>query len=144
MSQTFETYHEDVAAYLRDHGPGSGLPRWLGVQHVEVGPGRLVAELEVRDELMNSQGTMHGGVVSALTDHVLGAVLYPVIPKGCWAATTEFKINLTRSVTTGRVRATSEVVSLGRRIGVVRILIENEDRTVALAQGTVTIVPPRD
>ena len=143
-SRAFETYHEDVATYLRDEGPHSGLPAWLGIRHVEVGPGRLVAELETRDELMNRQGTLHGGVVSALTDHVLGAVLYPVIDKGAWAATTEFKINLTKPVTGGTVRAVSEVVTLGRRTAVVRIDIANAGRTVALAQGTVTIVPPRD
>lgn len=144
MPQTFETYHEDVAAYILEDGPHSGLPGWLGIRHVDIGPGRLVAELETRDDLLNSQGTLHGGVVSALTDHVLGAVLYPVIDKGAWAATTEFKINLTKPVTAGTVRAVSEVVTLGRLIAVVRIEVSNEDRTVALAQGTVTIVPPRD
>ncbi|HEX9887914.1 MAG TPA: PaaI family thioesterase [Nitriliruptorales bacterium] len=142
--QTFDTYHEDVAAYLRDKGPHSGLPGWLGIRHVEVGPGRLVAELDCRDELLNTWGTMHGGVISALTDHVLGAVLYPVIQKRAWAATTEFKLNLTKPITAGTVRATSEVVTLGRSTAVVRIDVHNEGRTVALAQGTVTIVPPRD
>ena len=36
-------------------------------------------------------GTAHGGVVSALADHVLGSVMYPVMASGQWAATTEFK-----------------------------------------------------
>lgn len=140
----FDSYHEDVAAFIRDSGPHSGLPGWLGIEHLEVGPGRLVAQLQCRDELMNRQGTMHGGVVSALTDHVLGAVLYPVIQRGAWAATTEFKINLVKPVTSGTVTATSEVVSMGRRTAVVRIEIENDGRLVAVAQGTVTIVPPKD
>jgi acyl-coenzyme A thioesterase PaaI-like protein len=35
-----------------------------------------------------------GGTFAALVDHVLGAVLDPLIPRGAWAATTEFKLNL--------------------------------------------------
>ena len=29
-----------------------------------------------------------------LADHVLGVELHPLVPKGAWAATTEFKLNL--------------------------------------------------
>ena len=72
----------------------TGLPAYLGVRTVDVGPGTMVAELDVRPELLNPFGTAHGGVLASLVDHVLGAVLYPLIPRGAWAATTEFKLNL--------------------------------------------------
>src|SRR5437868_11500989 len=45
----------------------------------------------LRDELLTFAGNLHGGVLSAFCDHVLGTVCYPVIAKGAWAATTEFK-----------------------------------------------------
>lgn len=86
---------------------------------------------------------MHGGVASALVDHVLGAVVYPLIPQGAWAATTEFKLNLLAAVSTGTVTAVAEVMSLTRRTAVVRIDVSNDDRLVAIAQGTVLITQPR-
>ena len=105
--------------------------------------GRLVAQMEVTDELITGMGTMHGGCLSAMCDHVLGVVMYPVMPPGYWAATTEFKINLLAPVTKGVCTATGEIVAMTKRTSVVRIEIENEDRLVALAQGTCTIVAPK-
>ena len=140
----FEHYDEQIAtgalggALLED-----GLPGFLGIRHTDVGPGRLVAEVDVRPELLNPFGTAHGGVVSTLVDHVLGAVLYPVIQRGQWAATTEFKMNLLRPVREGAIRAEATIISLGRRLAVVRIDVTNADRLCAAAQGTVSIQDPK-
>jgi len=121
----------------------NGLPDYLGIRTTHVGPGTMTAELVARPELLNPFGTLHGGVVSALVDHVLGAVLYPVIERGRWAATTEYKLNLLAAVHTGRVRADSTIVALTRRTAVVQVEVHNDDTLCALAQGTVLIVDPR-
>ena len=88
-------------------------------------------------------GNMHGGVLSAFCDHMLGCVCYPAMQKGQWAATTEFKINLTAPVTKGEVEARAEIINLSRTQAVVRIEVRNEERIAAVAQGTVTIRDPR-
>ncbi len=141
---TFDLYNEDMArALLETDVTRTGLPTFLGIEIVDVGPGWLRAELPIRDELMNRFGSAHGGVVSALVDHVLGAVCYTVIPTGSWAATTEFKLNLLRAVREGIVAAESRVVALTRRTAVVQIEVTNDGELCALAQGTVTIKPPK-
>ena len=99
----------------------------------------MVGQFEVREDLLTPMGNMHGGVLSAFCDHMLGCVCYPAMKKGQWAATTEFKINLTAPVTRGVV----EIVNLSRTQAVVRIDVRNEDRLAATAQGTVTIRDPR-
>ena len=81
---TPDRYDADTAAAMTA-GSIDGLPSYLGIRTVEVGPATMLAELDVRPELLNPFGTLHGGVVSALVDHVLGAVLYPVIKRGHWA-----------------------------------------------------------
>ena len=121
----------------------TGLMGYLGIRHVSFGPGTMVAELDVREELLTPFGTAHGGVVSALADHVLGSVMYPVMESGQWAATTEFKLNLLRPVRDGVVRAEAIVISMSRRTAVVRIDVTNGDRLCAAAQGTVSIQDPR-
>jgi uncharacterized protein (TIGR00369 family) len=103
----------------------------------------MTAELDIRPELLNPFGTVHGGVLAALTDHVLGAVLYPVIPKGAWAATTQLNLNFTAPIKDGTLTARSEIISLTKRTAVVRIDVHNGGRLAGAAQGTVTITQPR-
>ena len=137
-------YDEKVAeGFKRASAGASGLPGYLGIQIVDVGPGTMRAELEARDELMTPFGNMHGGVLSALCDHVLGCVCYPVMKRGQWAATTEFKINLTAPVTRGVVEAHATIVGMSRSMAVVRIEVVNEGRVAALAQGTVMLRDPK-
>ncbi len=140
---TFDTFDQEWADKVIGRVSRSGIDSYLGIRATSMEAGRLVAEMPVTDELITNMGNMHGGCLSALCDHVLGVVMYPVMPEGSWAATTEFKINLLAPVTGGTCVATSEIVSMSKRLAVVRIEIENEGRLVALAQGTCTIVRPR-
>lgn len=150
----FERYDEDVARGLvRAHERAGGLPGWLGIRLVDSWPGGLRAQLEVRDELLTPFRNLHGGVLAALVDHVLGTVCYPVMPPGSWAATTEFKLNYLAPVTGGILTAISEVISLTKRTAVVRISVINEpgsggapdegERLVCTAQGTVLVMAPK-
>lgn len=140
----FDRYDAELAATMvASDALLEGLPAFLGIRTTDVGPGTMTAELDVRPELLNPFGSLHGGVVSALVDHVLGAVLYPVIERGRWAATTEFKVNLLAAVRSGRVVATSTIISITRRTAVVSIDIRNDGRPCAAALGTVLIAEPR-
>jgi uncharacterized protein (TIGR00369 family) len=140
----FDSYDPAVAERMATAAGGmGGLPDYLGIRTVEVRPGRMTTELDVRPELLNPFGSAHGGVLAAVADHVLGAVLYPLIPRGAWAATTELKLNFLAPIRSGILRARSEVISLTKRTAVVRIDATNEGRLVGAAQGTVTISAPR-
>ena len=119
-----------------------GLPQYLGISLERFEPGRLIAWMDVRDELRTGLGALHGGVMAGFVDHVLGCVLYPLMPRGQWAATTEFKLNYLAAVKSGRLRAESTVLSLGRRSAVVRVEVTNGDRLVCTAQGTLLISDP--
>jgi len=140
---TFDTFNEEWAARLTGGRSRTGIDAFLGIVITDVQPGRLVAEMAVTPELITAFGNMHGGCLSALCDHVLGTVMYPVMPPGYWAATTEFKINLLAPVSAGVCVASGEIVSMSKRLAVVRIDVENEGRLVAAAQGTCTIVAPK-
>jgi 1,4-dihydroxy-2-naphthoyl-CoA hydrolase len=120
----------------------TGLPKYLGAQFVEITPGRLKATLEVRDELITPLGSLHGGVMAGLVDHLLGCVLYPLMQRGQWAATTEFKINYLAAVRGGTLVAESTVVALTKRTAVVRVEVTNDGRLACMAQGTVLVVDP--
>ncbi len=141
----FPHYTQKVADAMLEPGEliETGLMGFLGIRHVSFGPGTMVGEVDVRDDLLTPFGTLHGGVISALADHVLGSVMYPVMERGQWAATTEFKLNLLRPVREGVLQASAEIISMSRRMAVVRIDITNGDRLAGAAQGTVSIQDPK-
>jgi uncharacterized protein (TIGR00369 family) len=140
----FENYDEKTAAGLqRAHEQEGGLPGFLGIRLAEYWAGGMRFEVEVRDELLTPFKNLHGGVLSATVDHALGTVCYPVMPKGAWAATTEFKLNLLAPVTAGTLSTSAQIISLTKRTAVVRIEVTNDERLVCAAQGTVLIMPPK-
>ena len=140
----FENYDpENAKRFLEIASEAGGLQAYLGFQIVDVGPGTMHGQMQVREELLTPFGNIHGGVLSAFCDHMLGCVCYPVMKPGQWAATTEFKINLTAPVTKGVVDAKAEIIVMTRTMAVVRIDVFNEGRVAAMAQGTVTVRDPK-
>ncbi|RAV06836.1 MULTISPECIES: PaaI family thioesterase [Mycobacterium] len=121
-----------------------GLSTYLNLRHTQLTAGRLVAEMDAREDLLTPFGNLHGGCLSAMVDHCLGVVFYPVMPAGCWVATTEFKVNLVRPVSGGVCVAVANIISLGKRSGVARIDITNSGMLVCAAQGTITVMPPKE
>jgi uncharacterized protein (TIGR00369 family) len=140
---TFEHYSQKLMDTFLELESQTGITDFLGVRFTEGGPGRLVAEMEVRPELVTMIGNLHGGVVAVLIDHVLGSVMYPVMPRGWWAATTEYKINNLAPVRDGTLRAEANVVAMTRSTSVVRIDVTNDGRLVSIAQGTCLLREPK-
>jgi 1,4-dihydroxy-2-naphthoyl-CoA hydrolase len=137
----FEYFDERMAQGLIGANQAlTGLPKFLDARIVEVTPGTLKATVAVRQELLTPFGSLHGGVMAALVDHVLGCVMYPLMPRGAWAATTEFKINYLAAVRAGTLTAEARVLTLTKRTGVVRIDVTNDSRLACVAQGTVLVV----
>jgi uncharacterized protein (TIGR00369 family) len=140
----FEQFNQRIAdGMIKANESVTGLPQYLGVHFTEFAPGRLVATMDVRQELITPMGSLHGGVMAGLVDHVLGCVLYPLMKPGAWAATTEFKLNYLAAVKGGTLTAESTVLSLTRRTAVVKVEVSNEGKLACLAQGTLLIVDPQ-
>jgi 1,4-dihydroxy-2-naphthoyl-CoA hydrolase len=143
MPPMFEHFDQRVAdGLIKANDVLTGLPGYLKARITEVTAGKLTAILEVRDELVTPLGTLHGGVMAALVDHVLGCVMYPLMPRGAWAATTEFKVNYLTAVRKGTLTAVATVITLTKRTAVVRIDVTNDGELACIAQGTVLVVLP--
>ena len=139
----FESFNQRIAdGMVSSREQGGGLPQWLGIRLRGMTPGRLLASMEVRPELITPMGAIHGGVMAGFVDHCLGCVLYPLMNPGQWAATTEFKLNYLRAVKGGTLEAESTVLSMGRRSAVVRVEVTNEGTLACVAQGTLLVSDP--
>src|SRR5262249_7711492 len=106
---TFDHFDQRVAeAMIKGNNETTpGLPGFLGAKFTAFEPGRLVAVAEVRRDFLPPIGNIHGGIMAGLVDHLLGCVLYPLMPRGAWAATTEFKLNYLAPVKEGTLTAES-------------------------------------
>ena len=69
--------------------------------------------------------------------------MFPIVPRGTWPATLEFKLNYTAATRPGPLRATARVLSMSKRTAVVSVECENNGRLVGSALGTVSLTPPK-
>jgi len=139
----FENYDQRIVDAILNRPAQIAITDFLGITFTDGGAGRLVAEMDMRPELLTMMGNAHGGVVAVLVDHVLGTVMYPVMPRGWWAATTEYKINNTAPIRGGRLRAEATIVAMTKRTSVVRVDVTNEGRLCCVAQGTCLLQEPK-
>ena len=128
-----------IAEALKEYTKKNPYSALLGLAIEDASPGGLVCTLPVRKELESGVGAVHGGAISSLIDHTLSLTVYPLVEVGKWVATLEMKINYLAAVREGTLRATGRLLSLRRNIAVVAVDVENEGKTVAVAQGTLWV-----
>jgi 1,4-dihydroxy-2-naphthoyl-CoA hydrolase len=87
----------------------------LGVRFVEGSLDRVVAEIEVRDDLRTVGGRIHGGTLMTLAD-IVGATAAAInLPPGASTTTLESKTNFFAAGREGRIRAEATPLHRGRR-----------------------------
>jgi uncharacterized protein (TIGR00369 family) len=107
-----------------------GLVKHLGIRFLEATPERVVAELEIRDEVCTLGGAIHGGTLMALADTAgaVGTLAFlekdPAAGKG--TATLESKTNFFRAATKGKVRAEATPLHKGKRTHVWQTRVTDE------------------
>ena len=104
-----------------------GLMSHLGMRFVEVGPDRVVAELDLRAELATIGGAVHGGTLMALADTVGAAGTALNLPPGATTATLESKTNFLAAGRAGTVRAVATCLHRGRRTMVWQTRVTDPD-----------------
>ena len=117
-------------------GPGA-LVRLLGIRPASMGDGRARFELTVREDHLNPNGVVHGGVVYSLADTAMGAALFSALEPGQSCTTLEIKINYLAPVTSGELAAEASVIGRTKRTGVLDARVHGDGgRLVAVATGT--------
>ncbi len=119
--------------------PLNTMARTLGYDVTEATNGRVVITAEPNDTLLNPAGTVHGGFAATLLDSCMGLAIQSTLEKGTGQTTLEFKISLTRPITTetGTIKAEGVVLSRGRRVGTAEGRITDRIGRL-LAHGTTT------
>ena len=93
----------------------TGLVKQLGIRFVETEKDRIVAELEIRPELLTVGGALHGGTLMAFADTIGAAGTVVNLEAGQHTATLESKTNFFAAAFKGVVRAEATPLHKGKR-----------------------------
>jgi uncharacterized protein (TIGR00369 family) len=94
----------------------------------EMKRGLATLHLEIRDDLRQNNGVVHGGVIASLMDSAAAFAIITLLEKGQTTTTVDLTIHYLRPWLSGRATAQARVVRAGRRILTITIdvLDENE------------------
>jgi uncharacterized protein (TIGR00369 family) len=114
----------------------------LGTELMEIGTRDLTLSLQIRDELRQQDGYVHGGVISYLADNAL--TFAGALALGPRVVTIEYKINYLRPAVKGMLLARAELIHAGRGHAACQCQVSvtdgDKERLVAIAQGTINRV----
>ena len=92
------------------------FPRLLGIEIDSVEPGRARLSVEIRKELLQLQGIMHGGAIATLIDTAVAFAIVGASEPDARFTTVELKVNYLSPIRDGRVVADARLIRDGRRI----------------------------
>ncbi|MGH7903229.1 MAG: PaaI family thioesterase [Candidatus Dormibacteraceae bacterium] len=123
-------------------GPRAGWRDLIGARLADVGPGRVVVELDAEGRHRHEGGVVQGGIITAVADAAMGMTLLTVQDESLANTTIELKINFLRPVIEGRIRAVGRVVELGDPLSFAEAdVFDARDRLVARATSTCMAIP---
>ena len=115
----------------------------LGIRVLELGPDRVVLEMDVGPTVHQPAGLLHGGASATIAESAASMGAYANCdPATQFAVGIELNISHLRARTSGKVIATATPVRKGRSVHVWTIAIDDEEgKAVAVARCTLAIRP---
>ena len=124
-------------------GLRSHFDELLGTEWLDDDPGHARVRLELRDELRQPVGLLHGGVISSLVESICSrATALAVMGDGMMAMGQSIAVNFIRPVTKGGAEVKAKARHRGRTTWVWDAEVHDDNgRLCALAQMTIAIRP---
>src|SRR5437870_4771123 len=122
----------DTAKLARAREAFASVPyaKFLRLELGDVASGEVSIHLDVRDELKQNQGVVHGGAVASLIDTAAAFAVLTRLELDKRVTTTDLTIHYLRPITAGRLTATARIVRGGRRLFVLSVEVTNEQQVL--------------
>ena len=115
------------------------LSRLIGMRLVDIHPNEAVVEIEMRDDLRQPSGVLHGGVTATLIDTAMAFAVRTYLTDTEPTATIDLTVHYLRPHVAGKAICTARVVRPGKRIFTVSADVHNESgKLIATALSTYT------
>jgi uncharacterized protein (TIGR00369 family) len=128
----------DPARVARAREAFASVPyaRLLGLELGEISRGEVTIHLEVRDELRQNQGVVHGGAVASLIDTAAAFAVLTQLELNERVTTTDLTIHYLRPMSAGRLTAKARMVRGGRRLFVLSVEVTNDQQVLVASAVT--------
>jgi uncharacterized protein (TIGR00369 family) len=102
----------------------------LKLEMGEMRRGSATLHMEVRDELRQNNGVVHGGAIASLVDSAAAFAILTILGKEERSTTVDLAIHYLRPLLAGRATAHARVVRAGRRILTITVDVLNESEAI--------------
>jgi len=118
---------------VKMEGRIAGFGGWLnGKVTKATEDGSIEMEFEVREEMLNPMGNIHGGAIAAIIDEILGFQLFLQSEEDAAYVSMTMNIDFLRAAQAGDViKAIPEVQRIGRKTANVKCQLFKEDKLMA-------------
>jgi acyl-CoA thioesterase len=128
---------------IAQHFQSNHFSTLLGMKIDRVEPGIARLSVEVRQELLQLAGVMHGGAIASLIDTAVAIAIQGSSPNQIRFTTVEMKVNYLSPIREGRAVAEARLIRDGRRIIVADCDVWDSEGRLA-AKGLVTYIRLND
>ena len=132
---------DQLRRYFEDNIP---LHVWLGLKVVELARGRCILEVPFRRELVGDaeRPALHGGVLSTLADAAGGLAVYSQMddPGTGRTSTVDLRVDYLRPGALQDLRCEAQVLRMGNRVAVARMVLTQGDHLPAEARGVYNVI----
>lgn len=113
----------------------------IGMELVDIKPGKAMLQLKMRRELRQPHGLLHGGATASLIDTATAFALVSLLNEDDKTATVDLNVHYLRPVFEGKIVCTAKVVKAGKRLSTISAeVVNDENKIVATALSTYTKV----
>ncbi len=132
---------DEQLAYAENALHSLPFAKMIGMKLVELRPDEAVISIEMRDDLRQPSGVLHGGVTATLIDTAMAFAVRTRLAIDEATATIDLTVHYLRPHITGIFTCTARVVRAGKRIFTVSADVHNEEgKLIATGLSTYTKV----
>ncbi|MGI9055475.1 MAG: PaaI family thioesterase [Pyrinomonadaceae bacterium] len=115
--------------------------KMIGMRLIDMKPNEATIEIEMRDQLRQPHGLLHGGVTATLIDTAMAFAVITVLTREEKASTVDLNVHYLRPHLDGKIFCTAKIVKAGKRFLTVSAEVVNEQgKLIATALSTYTKV----
>jgi uncharacterized protein (TIGR00369 family) len=132
-------FPEERRRFAADKLNNLPFAKLIGMRLVEMRPNEAVIEIEMRDDLKQPSGVLHGGVTATLIDTAMAFAVRTYLTDTEPTATIDLTVHYLRPHVEGKAICTARVVRPGKRIFTVSAEVHNEQgKLIATGLSTYT------
>ena len=128
----------EVVAFLKENigksfsGHIAGFGAWLNAKILDTNDyGDVILEFDVREEMLNPMGTIHGGAIAAILDEAMGMQLFVKSSNDDTFFALNISVDFVKNAKLGeKLRVSTEVVRIGKNTANLKSIILNSKEEI--------------